>query len=76
MAHLLEHLMFLQTKTRTNVKKELTDHGADMNGETSFDRTNYFETVTASDENLRWALGLEADRMVIRGWKRPSSTRK
>jgi zinc protease len=64
MAHLLEHLMFLQTKTRTNVKKELTDHGADMNGETSFDRTNYFETVTASDENLRWALGLEADRMV------------
>src|ERR1700690_2022846 len=42
MAHLLEHLMFLQTRTRTNVKKELTDHGADMNGETSFDRTNYF----------------------------------
>ncbi|MGA3095279.1 MAG: pitrilysin family protein [Bryobacteraceae bacterium] len=64
MAHLLEHLMFLQTKTRTNIKKELTDHGADMNGTTSFDRTNYFETLTASDENLRWALGLEADRMV------------
>jgi zinc protease len=64
MAHLLEHLMFLQTKTRANVKKELTDHGADMNGETSFDRTNYFETLTASEENLRWALGLEADRMV------------
>jgi zinc protease len=64
MAHLLEHLMFLQTKTRTNIKKELTGHGAVMNGETSFDRTNYFETLTASDENLRWALGLEADRMV------------
>ena len=28
MAHLLEHLMFLKTKTRTNIKKELTDHGA------------------------------------------------
>lgn len=64
MAHLLEHLMFLQTKTRTNIKQELTDHGAQMNGTTSWDRTNYFETVNASDENLRWALELEADRMV------------
>src|SRR5512132_2666869 len=42
MAHLLEHLLFLQTKTRANVKKELTDHGAEMNGSTSWDRTNYF----------------------------------
>jgi zinc protease len=64
MAHLLEHLMFLQTKTRTNIKQELTDHGAQMNGTTSWDRTNYFETVNATDENLRWALELEADRMV------------
>src|SRR5213083_511257 len=64
MAHLLEHLLFLQTKTRPNIKQELTDHGADMNGTTSWDRTNYFETVNASDENLRWALELEADRMV------------
>ena len=64
MAHLLEHLMFRETKTRTNIKKELTDHGAQMNGSTAWDRTNYFETVTATDENLRWALELEADRMV------------
>ena len=64
MAHLLEHLMFIQTKTRTNIKQELTDHGADMNGTTSWDRTNYFETVNATDENLRWALELEADRMA------------
>jgi len=64
MAHLLEHMMFLQTATRTNIKKELTDHGAQMNGSTSWDRTNYFETVNATDENLRWALELEADRMV------------
>ncbi len=64
MAHLLEHLMFLQTATRSNIKKELTDRGADMNGSTYYDRTNYFETVTASEENLRWAIGLEADRMV------------
>jgi zinc protease len=64
MAHLLEHLMFRETKTRTNIKKELTDHGAQMNGSTAWDRTNYFETMTATDENLRWALELEADRMV------------
>src|SRR6266853_6137914 len=64
MAHLLEHMMFLQTATRTNVKQELRDHGAVMNGTTSWERTNYFETVNATDENLRWALELEADRMV------------
>ena len=28
------------------------------------DRTNYFETFPAGDENLKWALELEADRMV------------
>ena len=35
-----------------------------FNGSTWFDRTNYFETFTASDENLDWALAMEADRMV------------
>ena len=35
MAHLLEHMLFLQTKTRKDVKKELTDHGAEFNGTTS-----------------------------------------
>jgi zinc protease len=64
MAHLLEHLMFRETNTRSDIKKELTDHGAVMNGSTSWDRTNYFETMTAADENLHWAIGLEADRMV------------
>jgi zinc protease len=64
MAHLLEHLMFRETNTRSDIKKELTDHGAVMNGSTSWDRTNYFETLNASEENLRWAIGLEADRMV------------
>src|SRR5204863_9011699 len=34
------------------------------NGSTDYDRTNYFETMQASDENLRWALEMEADRMV------------
>ena len=64
MAHLLEHLMFKGTATRGDVKIELANHGADFNGTTSYDRTNYFETMQASDANLRWALEMEADRMV------------
>src|ERR1039458_6287272 len=64
MAHLLEHMLFLQTKTRSDVKQELKDHGAEMNGSTSWDRTNYFETLNATDENLKFALELEADRML------------
>src|SRR5262245_7206775 len=64
MAHLLEHILFLKTKTRDSVKKELTDHGADFNGSTGQDRTNYYETMTASDENLKFGIELEADRMV------------
>ena len=64
MAHLLEHMNFILTTNGRNIKKELADHGAQWNGTTDYDRTNYFETVTASDDNLKWALGLEADRMV------------
>src|ERR1035441_434224 len=64
MAHLLEHLDFIETTNGRKVKEELVAHGANWNGTTSEDRTNYYETVSASDENLKWALGLEADRMV------------
>lgn len=64
MAHLLEHMVFKPTKNRGNIIKELTDHGAQFNGSTWLDRTNYFETVNATDENLQWAIELEADRMV------------
>ncbi len=64
MAHLLEHLVFKGTPNHQNIPQELTQHGAQPNGTTSFDRTNYFETFAATDENLDWALDLEADRMV------------
>jgi len=64
MAHLLEHLLFKETAKRKDIKQELKDHGAEMNGSTSWDRTNYFETMTATDENLKFGLELEADRMV------------
>src|SRR4051812_49417270 len=64
MAHLLEHLVFKGTPKHPNIPQELTEHGARANGTTWFDRTNYYETVAATEENLRWALELEADRMV------------
>ncbi|MEO8226778.1 MAG: pitrilysin family protein, partial [Gemmatimonadota bacterium] len=47
-----------------NIPQELTEHGAQPNGTTWLDRTNYFETFSATDTNLVWALDLEADRMV------------
>src|SRR4026208_1608123 len=56
MAHLLEHMNFIKSTHDRNIKKELEDHGARWNGSTYFDYTNYFETVNATEENLRWAL--------------------
>lgn len=64
MAHLLEHMVFKGTPKHANIPSELTSHGARPNGSTDFDRTNYFETFAASDENLNWALDLESDRMI------------
>ncbi len=64
MAHLLEHLVFKGTPKHPNIPAELTAHGASPNGTTWYDRTNYYETFAATDENLDWALDLEADRMI------------
>ena len=64
MAHLLEHMVFKGTPRHPHIPKDLSDHGAQFNGSTSSDRVNYFETLAASDENLEFALDLEADRMM------------
>ena len=64
MAHLLEHMVFKGSTKHPNIPQELTEHGANPNGTTWYDRTNYFETFAATDENLKWALDLESDRMV------------
>src|SRR5215471_10980586 len=64
MAHLLEHMVFKGTPTHPNVPQALKEHGANFNGTTWVDRTNYFETMTATDENLEWGIRFEADRMV------------
>ncbi len=63
-AHLFEHLMFQGSR---HVKSGdhfalLQGHGAALNATTSFDRTNYYESMPAGALDL--ALWLEADRMA------------
>src|SRR5438270_9845762 len=53
MAHLLEHLDFIETNNGRNIKREITEHANPWNGTTSNDRTNYYETFIANDDNLR-----------------------
>src|SRR5688572_27833240 len=64
MAHLLEHMLFKGSTKYPDILAAIRSRGAQFNGTTSWDRTNYFETFDASDANLEWALDLEADRMV------------
>lgn len=64
MAHLLEHLVFKGSPKHKDIPAELSSHGARPNGTTWTDRTNYFETFSATDKNINWALSMESDRMV------------
>ena len=64
MAHLLEHLLFKGTPRNPDIDKQFNQRGARSNGTTWLDRTNYYELFPAGDDNLRWAIALEADRMV------------
>jgi zinc protease len=63
-AHLFEHMMFEGSKhvgEKAHFKYLEAAGATDINGTTSFDRTNYFETVPANQ--LETALWLESDRM-------------
>ncbi len=64
MAHLLEHMVFKGTPTHPKVPAALQARGAEFNGTTWVDRTNYYETMPATGDNLEFAIRLEADRMV------------
>ncbi len=68
MAHLLEHLVFMGTPDHENIKQQITERGGFANGTTWWERTNYFQTLPADtgegDDNLEWAIRMEADRMV------------
>jgi len=62
-AHLFEHMMFQGSRHVGDDQhfKLLQEVGANVNGSTNTDRTNYFEVLPSN--NLELALYLEADRM-------------
>ncbi|MHC4696541.1 MAG: M16 family metallopeptidase [Planctomycetota bacterium] len=64
MAHLLEHMLTRSTTTYDSIMTALEDRGADQNADTWFDRTHFYETLSAGNENLEFVLHLEAERMV------------
>ncbi|MCC5864076.1 MAG: insulinase family protein [Wenzhouxiangella sp.] len=64
MAHLLEHMLFYGTPDHQDIKAEISERGGVANGTTWFERTNYFQTLPSGEENLAWAIRMEADRMV------------
>ncbi len=63
-AHLFEHMMFEGSEhvgEKAHIKIVQGAGASDVNGTTSFDRTNYFETLPANQ--LELGLWLESDRM-------------
>jgi zinc protease len=63
-AHLFEHMMFEGSEhvgEKAHIKYVEGAGATDINGTTSYDRTNYFETVPSNEVDL--ALWLESDRM-------------
>jgi zinc protease len=64
MAHLLEHMLFKGTENHPAIPKVLKERGASFNGTTWYDRTNYYETLSATGDNLEFAIRMEADRLV------------
>lgn len=62
-AHLFEHMMFQGSKhiPKGEHFRLIQEAGGTLNGSTSFDRTNYYETLPSN--YLELALWLESDRM-------------
>jgi len=70
-AHLFEHMMFQGSQhiPKEGHFKYIQEAGGSLNGSTSIDRTNYYETLPAN--SLELAFWLESDRM---GFLIPSLT--
>ena len=65
-AHLFEHLMFggSENSPTSHIQAMSAAGATGLNGTTWFDRTNYFASFAANDEQLRWYLAWQADAMV------------
>ena len=57
-------MVFKGSPKHKDIPAELSSHGARPNGTTWTDRTNYYETFSATEKNINWALSMESDRMV------------
>ena len=57
MAHLLEHMLFKPSRKFSSIKQTIADKGAQANGTTYYDRTDYFEIMPATDSNVNWEIG-------------------
>jgi zinc protease len=67
MAHLLEHMLLKGTPNFPGPKEipdALRKRGAFYNANTWVDRTDFHETLPASESNLEFAVRLEADRLM------------
>jgi zinc protease len=66
MAHLLEHMNFKGTPTHPKIDADLQAHGGNTtaNGTTWLDRTNYYETMPATDKNLEFGIHLASDILL------------
>src|SRR5579871_1604234 len=64
MAHLLEHMLFKGTDKLNDIGKLIQSRGGNYNGSTFYDRTNYFETLQDKNDNFKWAIEMEAERMT------------
>lgn len=72
-AHLFEHLLFSGSENVGNNEhfRYVQSVGGILNGSTTFDRTNYYETLPSN--HLALGLWLESDRM---GWFLPAITQE
>jgi predicted Zn-dependent peptidase len=57
-------MMFKGSPKHPDITRQFGDRGMQFNGTTSLDRTNYYEVFQATQDNLDWALRMEADRMT------------
>jgi zinc protease len=64
MAHLLEHLVFKGTPTTATSGPSSPSAAFAPTAPPRYDRTNYFASFAANEDNLRWYLSWQADMMV------------